>query len=65
MIKLNNLSTDLKHVTVEYLDIVNYEIARKIYAVISSYYPDYPKMPNPPKKNADGKQNTELNLLSG
>ncbi|ENV35761.1 hypothetical protein F960_00019, partial [Acinetobacter gerneri DSM 14967 = CIP 107464 = MTCC 9824] len=24
MIKLNNLSTDLKHVTVEYLDIVNY-----------------------------------------
>ena len=29
MIKLNNLSTDLKHVTVEYLDIVNYEIARE------------------------------------
>lgn len=29
MIKLNNLSTDLKHVTIEYLDIVNYEIARE------------------------------------
>ena len=29
MIKLNNISTDLKHVTVEYLDIVNYEIARE------------------------------------
>jgi len=29
MIKLNNLSADLKHVTVEYLDIVNYEIARE------------------------------------
>ncbi len=29
MIKLNNLSTDLKHVTVEYSDIVNYEIARE------------------------------------
>ena len=29
MIKLNNLSTDLKHVTVEYLDIVNYEISRE------------------------------------
>ena len=29
MIKLNNLLTDLKHVTVEYLDIVNYEIARE------------------------------------
>lgn len=29
MIKLNNLSTDIKHVTVEYLDIVNYEIARE------------------------------------
>ena len=29
MIKLNNLSTDLKHVTVEYLDIINYEIARE------------------------------------
>ena len=29
MIKLNNLSTDLKNVTVEYLDIVNYEIARE------------------------------------
>ena len=29
MIKLNNLSTNLKHVTVEYLDIVNYEIARE------------------------------------
>lgn len=29
MIKLNNLSTDLKHVTVEYLNIVNYEIARE------------------------------------
>ena len=29
MIKLNNLSTGLKHVTVEYLDIVNYEIARE------------------------------------
>ncbi len=29
MIKLNNLSADIKHVTVEYLDIVNYEIARE------------------------------------
>ena len=29
MIKLNNLSTDLKHVTIENLDIVNYEIARE------------------------------------
>ena len=29
MIKLNNLSADLKHVGVEYLDIVNYEIARE------------------------------------
>ena len=29
MIKLNNLSTNLKHVTVEYIDIVNYEIARE------------------------------------
>ena len=29
MIKLNNLSTDLKHLTVEYSDIVNYEIARE------------------------------------
>ena len=29
MIKLNNLSADLKHVTIEYLDIVNYEIARE------------------------------------
>ena len=29
MIKLNNLSADLKHVPVEYLDIVNYEIARE------------------------------------
>ena len=29
MIKLNNLSADLKHVTVEYLDIINYEIARE------------------------------------
>ena len=29
MIKLNNLSTDLKHVTVEYSDIVNYEIGRE------------------------------------
>ena len=37
--------------TVEYLDIVNYEIAREKYMrFISSYYPDYPKMPNPPKK---------------
>ena len=29
MIKLDNLSADLKHVSVEYLDIVNYEIARE------------------------------------
>ena len=29
MIKLENLSADLKHVGVEYLDIVNYEIARE------------------------------------
>ena len=29
MIKFNSLSTDLEHVTVEYLDIVNYEIARE------------------------------------
>lgn len=29
MIKLNNLSADLKHVDVEYLDTVNYEIARE------------------------------------
>ena len=29
MIKLDNLSADLKHVDVEYLDIVNYEIARE------------------------------------
>lgn len=29
MIKLNNLSADLKHMGVEYLDIVNYEIARE------------------------------------
>ena len=29
MIKLNNLLADLKHVGVEYLDIVNYEIARE------------------------------------
>jgi len=29
MTKLNNLSADLKHVTVEYLDIVNYDIARE------------------------------------
>ncbi|WP_111813205.1 hypothetical protein [Acinetobacter soli] len=29
MIKLNNLSADLKHVGVEYLDIVNYEITRE------------------------------------
>lgn len=29
MIKLDNLSADLKHVGVEYLDIVNYEIARE------------------------------------
>ncbi|UXI53221.1 hypothetical protein [Acinetobacter variabilis] len=29
MNKLNNLSPDLKHVGVEYLDIVNYEIARE------------------------------------
>ena len=38
------------------------KLRENIYAVISSYYPEYPKMPNPPK-NADGKQNTELNLL--
>jgi len=29
MTKLNNLSADLKHMTVEYLDIVNYDIARE------------------------------------
>lgn len=29
MIKLNNLSADLKHMSIEYLDIVNYEIARE------------------------------------
>jgi hypothetical protein len=25
-------------------------LREKIYAVISSYYPEYPKMPNQPKK---------------
>ena len=29
MIKLDTLSADLKHVDIEYLDIVNYEIARE------------------------------------
>ena len=50
MMKLTNLLEELHGTQAEYLDIVNYEIARKIYAVISSYYPEYPKMPNPPKK---------------
>ena len=48
--KLTNLLEEFHGTQAEYLDIVNYEIARKIYAVISSYYPEYPKMPNPPKK---------------
>ena len=50
MMKLTNLLEEFHGTQAEYLDIINYEIARKIYAVISSYYPEYPKMPNPPKK---------------
>jgi hypothetical protein len=50
IMKLTNLLEEFHGTQAEYLDIVNYEIARKIYAVISSYYPEYPKMPNPPKK---------------
>ena len=97
MIKLNNLSTDLKHVTVEYLDIVNYEIAREnicgyifLLSRISQnaeptekmqmeskiedliYYRDNLQIEDKEniqkcrthQKNADGKQNTGLNLLS-
>ena len=63
MIKLNNLSTDLKHVTVEYSDIVNYEIARENICgyifLLSRLSKDAE-----PTENADGKQNTGLNLLS-
>ena len=49
MMKLTNLLEEFQGTQGEYLDIVNYEIAR-IYAVISSYYPEYQKKPNLPNK---------------
>ena len=50
MMQLGNLTANFQDIQIEYIDIVNYEIARKIYVVISSYYLEYPKKPNPLKK---------------
>ena len=50
MMQLENLTANFQGVQIEYTDIVNYEIARRISAVISFYYPEYPRMQNPLKK---------------
>ena len=64
MIKLNKLSTYLKHVTVQYLDIVNYENAKENICGYIFLLSRLSKDAEPTEKNADGKQNTGLNLLS-
>ena len=44
MIRLENLTASFQGVQIEYADIVNYEIARKIYAVIYFCYPENPRV---------------------
>ena len=65
MMKLTNLLEELHGTQAEYLDIVNYEIARGKYMRL--YLPIIPNIPKcrTHRKNADGKQNRGLNLLSG
>ena len=57
MMKLTNLLEELHGTQAEYLDIVNYEIVREN---ICGYIFLLSRI----SKNADGKQNTGLNLLS-
>ncbi|MCV9960115.1 hypothetical protein OIN76_19845 [Acinetobacter baumannii] len=52
MMKLTNLLEEFHGTQAEYLDIVNYEIARE--NICRNH-----------RKNADGKQNRGFNLLSG
>ena len=64
MMKLTNLLEELHGTQAEYLDIVNYEIARENicgYIFLLSRISQNAE----PTENADGKQNRGLNLLSG
>ena len=50
MMQLENLTANFQGVQIEYTDIVNYEIARKISAVIYSYYPENLRVPHQQKR---------------
>ena len=64
MMKLTNLLEEFQGTQAEYLDIVNYEIARENICGYIFLLSRISKNLNPPK-NADGKQNRGFNLLSG
>ena len=65
MMKLTNLLEELHGTQAEYLDIVNYEIARENICGYIFLLSRISQNAEPTEKNADGKQNRGLNLLSG